>query len=59
MSVDGRLTMTNMVIECGAKNGIMIPNKATKKYLANRGITDYTITTPDKDAEYEKYMILM
>ena len=54
MSVDGRLTMTNMVIECGAKNGIMIPNKATKKYLANRGITDYTITTPDKDAEYEK-----
>ncbi|AWX33458.1 homoaconitase large subunit [Methanosphaera sp. BMS] len=54
MSVDARLTMTNMVIECGAKNGIMIPNKATEKYLANRGITDYAITTPDKDAEYEK-----
>lgn len=54
MSVDGRLTMTNMVIECGAKNGIMIPNKQTKEYLTQRGITDYKITTPDKDAQYEK-----
>ncbi|MCD7782202.1 MAG: homoaconitase large subunit [Methanosphaera sp.] len=54
MSVDGRLTMTNMVIECGAKNGIMIPNNATKEYLANRGIKDYEITLPDSDAEYEK-----
>jgi methanogen homoaconitase large subunit len=54
LSVDARMTMTNMVIECGAKNGIMIPNKDTEKYLAKRGITNYTITTPDKDAEYEK-----
>ncbi len=54
LSVDARMTMTNMVIECGAKNGIMIPNKSTKEYLAKRGITDYKITTPDKDAEYEK-----
>jgi len=54
LSVDARMTMTNMVIECGAKNGIMVPNKSTKEYLAQRGITNYTITTPDKDAEYEK-----
>ncbi|WP_455645018.1 homoaconitase large subunit [Methanosphaera sp.] len=54
MSVDGRLTMTNMVIECGAKNGIMVPNKQTEEYLAKRGVTDYTITTPDSDAQYEK-----
>ena len=54
LSVDARMTMTNMVIECGAKNGIMVPNDDTKKYLAQRGITDYTITTPDKNAEYEK-----
>lgn len=54
LSVDARMTMTNMVIECGAKNGIMIPNKSTKQYLAQRGINDYTITLPDKDAEYEK-----
>lgn len=56
LSVDARMTMTNMVIECGAKNGIMIPNKSTKEYLAKRGITDYCITTPDKDAEYEKIL---
>lgn len=54
LSVDARMTMTNMVIECGAKNGIMVPNKSTKEYLAQRGISNYTITTPDKDAEYEK-----
>ena len=54
MSVDARMTMTNMVIECGAKNGIMIPTDSTKKYLAQRGIKNYTITTPDKNAEYEK-----
>ncbi|MBR0472014.1 MAG: 3-isopropylmalate dehydratase large subunit [Methanosphaera sp.] len=54
LSVDARMTMTNMVIECGAKNGIMVPNKSTEEYLARRGITDYNITTPDKNAEYEK-----
>ncbi len=54
LSVDARLTMTNMAIECGAKNGIMIPNKQTEEYLQKRGIKDYTITYPDKDAEYEK-----
>ena len=54
MSPDARMTMTNMAIECGAKNGIMIPNKQTEEYLAARGVTDYEITTPDKDAEYEK-----
>ena len=31
-----------------------IPNKQTEEYLAARGVTDYEITTPDKDAEYEK-----
>ncbi|WP_323736782.1 homoaconitase large subunit [Methanosphaera sp. ISO3-F5] len=54
LSVDARMTMTNMVIECGAKNGIMVPNKSTEEYLARRGITNYNITTPDKNAEYEK-----
>lgn len=54
MSVDGRLTMTNMAIECGAKNGIMEPNKETEEYLQKRGVTDYTITKADKDSEYEK-----
>ncbi|MBE6493612.1 MAG: 3-isopropylmalate dehydratase large subunit [Methanosphaera stadtmanae] len=54
LSVDARMTMTNMAIECGAKNGIMVPNKQTEEYLSQRGVTDYTITKPDVDAEYEK-----
>lgn len=54
LSVDARMTMTNMVIECGAKNGIMVPNDDTKRYLAQRGIKNYKITTPDKNAQYEK-----
>ena len=54
LSVDARMTMTNMVIECGAKNGIMVPNDDTKRYLAQRGIKNYEIITPDKNAQYEK-----
>ena len=54
LSVDARMTMTNMVIECDAKNGIMVPNDDTKRYLAQRGIKNYEITTPDKNAQYEK-----
>lgn len=54
LSVDARMTMTNMAIECGAKNGIMVPNKQTEEYLSQRGVKDYTITKPDVDAEYEK-----
>lgn len=53
MDVAGRLTMCNMAIESGAKNGIMEPNSAVLNYLNARNIKDYQIIRSDKDSEYE------
>lgn len=54
MDVSGRMTMANMVIECGAKNGIMEPNPAILKYLKERGVTDFDEIRSDPDSEYER-----
>jgi len=54
MSVDERLTLTNMTTEAGAKNGIIEPDKKIAKYLAERGKTNYTPLRGDSDAQFEK-----
>jgi 3-isopropylmalate/(R)-2-methylmalate dehydratase large subunit len=54
MSVDERLTLTNMTTEAGAKNGIIEPDKKIDKYLAERGATNYTPLRGDPDAQFEK-----
>jgi len=54
MSMEARMTMTNMVIEAGAKNGIIGFDDVTKRYLDEhlKDKTDYTIFESDADAEY-------
>ncbi len=54
MSVAGRMTICNMAIEMGAKNGIMEPNKLTMEYLKERGINYLEVVKSDRDANYEK-----
>ena len=54
LSMAARMTMTNMAIEAGAKNGIIEPDKKTEQYLKDKNITQYQITRSDKDAQYEK-----
>ena len=54
MNVAGRMTMCNMAIESGAKNGIMEPNKATMEYLKERNVKSFDIMVSDKDSQYEK-----
>ena len=54
MNVAGRMTMCNMAIESGAKNGIMEPNKATMEYLKERNVKSFDIMVSDKDSKYEK-----
>ncbi|BDZ67701.1 homoaconitase large subunit [Methanobacterium ferruginis] len=54
MDVSGRMTMCNMAVESGAKNGIMEPNSATLKYLKERNVHDFRIFTSDEDSIYEK-----
>ena len=52
MSVDERLTLTNMTTEAGAKNGIIEPDQKIMDYLAARGATNFTPINGDSDAEY-------
>ena len=54
MDVPGRLTMCNMTVESGAKNGIMEPNKAVLDFLKVRNVSDFKVVRSDKDASYEK-----
>jgi methanogen homoaconitase large subunit len=54
MDVSGRLTMCNMAVESGAKNGIMEPNKAVLDYLNARNVKDYQVVRSDKDSSYER-----
>ena len=41
MSVESRLTLTNMTTEAGAKNGIIEPDQKVFDYISERGITKY------------------
>jgi 3-isopropylmalate/(R)-2-methylmalate dehydratase large subunit len=54
MSMEARMTMTNMAIEAGAKNGIIGFDDITKQYL-DEHLKDkkaYTVYESDDDAEY-------
>ncbi|HIJ72022.1 MAG TPA: 3-isopropylmalate dehydratase large subunit [Planctomycetes bacterium] len=55
MSAEARMTITNMAIEAGGKNGIIGFDKTTKKYLDEhlKGDAEYTVYESDADAEYE------
>jgi 3-isopropylmalate/(R)-2-methylmalate dehydratase large subunit len=55
MSMEARMTITNMAIEAGAKNGIIGFDDVTRKYLDEhlKEKTEYTVFESDGDAEYE------
>jgi 3-isopropylmalate/(R)-2-methylmalate dehydratase large subunit len=52
LSMDHRLTMCNMAIEAGAKNGIIPPDAVTEAYVASRAGRKYTFHRSDGDAQY-------
>ncbi len=52
LSMADRLTISNMVIEAGAKNGIFIPDEVTKKYVEGKAERKYKFYTSDPDAAY-------
>ncbi len=58
MSVAGRMTVCNMAVEMGAKNGIVEPDETTRKFLQGRVKTlpDFAALRSDKDAAYERTM---
>jgi len=54
MSVEERLTLTNMTTEAGAKNGIIESDQKVIDYLTSRGATNPIMVKGDDDAEYAK-----
>ncbi len=53
LSMEGRLTMANMAIEAGAKNGIFSPDDITQKYVETRAKREFTFYHSDADADYK------
>jgi 3-isopropylmalate/(R)-2-methylmalate dehydratase large subunit len=57
MSIAGRMTVCNMAVEMGAKNGIVAPDETTRKFLEARVANDQLKIDEwksDADAKYEK-----
>lgn len=52
--MDQRLTMANMAVEAGAKNGIIVPDEITMAYVAQRSSRSPFVCTSDPGADYEK-----
>ncbi len=53
LSMAGRMTLCNMTVDLGAKNGIVAPDKVTERYLRNRTNDTWDFLTSDDDAEYD------
>ncbi len=54
ITIDERLTMANMAVEAGGKNGIMEPDNKTLEYVKHRAKRHYEFYKSDKDAIYSK-----
>jgi 3-isopropylmalate/(R)-2-methylmalate dehydratase large subunit len=52
LTMADRLTMANMAIEAGGKNGIFIPDEVTEAYCRGRAERAYEFYTSDPDAVY-------
>ena len=55
MSIESRLTLTNMTTEAGAKNGIIEADQKTVDYLQQRGVNNINQIKSDDDADYAKF----
>ena len=56
LSMDSRLTMANMAIEAGGKNGIIVPDKVTKEYVQGRAKRSYKFFLSDLEARYSQIL---
>ncbi len=57
MNMDERMTICNMAIEAGGKNGIIAPDDVTLAYVRQRTDKPFTVVTSDPDAVYEKTFV--
>jgi 3-isopropylmalate/(R)-2-methylmalate dehydratase large subunit len=54
LGIEGRLTMANMAVEAGAKNGIFPVDAKTMEYLGQHGDMSFTAYDSDESAQYAK-----
>ena len=56
MCMAGRMTLCNMAVEMGAKNGIIEPDETTRKFLEGRvkALPNFEALKSDADAVYER-----
>ena len=54
LTVYDRLTISNMAIEAGAKNGIFEVDEQTLAYVKERSSRDFTVYQADEDAVYDE-----
>ncbi|MDR1453398.1 MAG: 3-isopropylmalate dehydratase large subunit [Candidatus Margulisbacteria bacterium] len=57
LSIDERMTLTNMAIECGAKSGIIAPDQKTIDFVKARTEENFEPLYSDPDAHYAKTLI--
>ncbi len=53
LSMAGRMTLCNMTVDLGAKNGIVAPDVVTERYLRRRTTDEWDFLNSDEDAEYD------
>lgn len=52
LSIDSRITLTNMAVEAGATNGIIEPDEKVAAYLSSRTDKDFELVKGDEAAEF-------
>ncbi len=56
LSMEGRMTLCNMSIECGARGGVIAPDSTTYDYLSERDVPidgDWDALCSDKNAKFD------
>ncbi len=54
LDISDRMTIANMAVEMGAKNGVFPVDKLTEKWLKEHNVEEYHAVWADDDAVYEK-----
>jgi len=54
LGMAGRMTLCNMTVDLGAKNGIIAPDAVTAEYLATRASDEWSPLRSDADAVYDQ-----
>lgn len=54
LSMEGRMTISNMAIEAGGKAGIIACDARCEEYMTGRAERSWTVFTSDEGAEYER-----